>query len=637
MYRFDPDQECSDLESSIRKEWPAELADDPRTVDVWKHACEEDFRVWFETATQVRTKDGKMSHVVLNSMQRRLMEAEEWCKARGIPARFINLKPRQGGSSTYGIARAYHAVRSQARIAAIIGDDHNTTDKLFKMWRRFALSDAMPWEHGPVNPRKPSWMQFENGGNLELETANDQRAGQGGTYQYLIASEVASYRASGHATGEDVFSSIAACVPNLPDTLILLESTAQGMSGIFYNTYQGALTFEQFKAFHEGRSANAGNGYIKFFTPWFEFDDYQFDGRDGRRPLQPMERAAIMGSLDEREARLIKEFGEEKITPERLAWRRETIAGPACSHNPDKFDREYPKDDISCFRQSGSVFFDFDGVRALKSSSIPSSNAPLTGNLQMPPRSRAPLFIRTASHEGWLRIWEQPKPGLCYILPIDFMVGKMLAGSHNKRDHNAYGIIRAEYVDPVTRQHHRPKLAAALQLEDQASTFTTIDRVKLLYHLYGDCLTVPEINNKDNIAHQLVAAGVTNIWTQKAGGNLNATVSQGKDTEVMGWFTHGGGKTGGTKKQILDNLAEIIRQQQFECFCPEVARQLEIFIRDHNGSGAAPEGDHDDWVMMLAIGLFCIGSATPMPQPLLGPAETPGGRWAPVVQDPHAL
>lgn len=576
-------------------------AEKEQAITLWKQMCREDFRGWFSSSAKIQIKDpgAPLQIPRMNIMQQRISEAIEWCDANGYPARIINLKPRQGGSSSVFVGIAYHRARSVGCNVAILGDDKNTTEKLMRMWKRFGENDAMDaakaWGNSPKNPHQPSWQEFTHGSTLTLETANDPRAGQGGTFQCLVASEVASYRSAGHSTGEDVFSSIAGCVPRLPKTLIALESTAQGQTGIFYTTYQGAVTFEEFK------NGKRGNGYIRFFTPWFDFDDYTFDGKNGRQSITQFERQEILESLDDEELRLIARFGESTITPERLAWRRQTLSGPDCGGDVDKLNREYPATDVDAFRSTSAGFFDIDGLMWQEQQITPSTMEPKVGDIVIDGRGRGPLFLK--QQNGQYRIWEHPEEGESYVLSADFRVGRQSAGSSRELDTNAVMVIRAGRADPRTGQVSLPRVVASVRDDDRSDTDIILQRILALHRLYGDCMVVPEVNNSGNIVWQMQQLGISNIWSQPTG--ANGQHGSGKTSHILGFNTNVQ-----TRRQILDNMAAITREQAWICSCPTLLKQMRAFVRNQDGKPEAAAGYHDDLVMSAAIGLFALPRAT---------------------------
>ena len=69
-------------------------------------------------------------------------------------------------------------------------------------------------------------------------------------------------------------------------------------------------------------------------------------------------------------------------------------------------------------------------------------------------------------------------------------------------------------------------------------------------------------------------------------------------------------RTGRHVPEILDCLAQLIRDQKIDIFCPHALEELRVFRVGANGDERAPSGKHDDDVMGLAMGVYSIGSAT---------------------------
>jgi hypothetical protein len=96
------------------------------------------------------------------------------------------------------------------------------------------------------------------------------------------------------------------------------------------------------------------------------------------------------------------------------------------------------------------------------------------------------------------------------------------------------------------------------------------------------------VNNLHGIIELLRRHG-TNLWMRKKQGT-------GKTVLVPGFQTNTS-----TKRQIIGELATLIREQELEVPCPHILAELRNFIVHSDGTEAAAEGGHDDWVMSLAI------------------------------------
>lgn len=549
------------------------------------------FRYWWQGACRIPLKnafgeDGNLDFPVMTPLQDRLETALEQQQADGVPMRTLAVKVRQDGSSRFHMNRAYWMGRNYPIEVAIIGDDLKTTPRLLNMWEIAHKEDKFG-DHRWGNavscdgfPRK-----FSHGTQLWEETANDPRAGQGGTPQVLISSETAHYKSKGQSTGEAVFQSIANSVPDLPGTWIALESTANGKQGVYFKTYQKAVTLT------EWLNGLRGNGYIKCFSAWFENADY-----DDTKRITQREAGAILESLTEREVRLIERYGAQKITPGRLAWRRRKLIEPNFSGDEDKFDQEYPSDIDIAFISSGVQVFDQDGLEFLKRYS--ESQAPRTG------RFENGRFVETSLTESTLRVWEPPMVGRHYLIAADFMEGEQSAGK-KEQDCHAVGVWRAAFVDENGR-HQRAKMVAAIRPECRVNMDILCAWIGDLYRWYGECMTVPEINSAFGIIDLLATKGVTNVWLREQSME-ERRVGEGKQIRKRGWKT-----TELTREQIITRAQQFVREQEFESACPRLADELANFITLASGRKEAAGGHHDDWVMMACIALFCLPAATRM-------------------------
>ncbi len=548
------------------------------------------FRYWFQLCQRIPLKnafgeEGNLDFPVMTPLQDRLESALEQQQADGVPMRTLACKVRQDGSSRYHMCRAYWMGRNHPIEVAVIADDKNTTPRLLNMWEVAHQQDRFGdhrWGNTVATvgfPRK-----FTHGTTLFEETANDPRAGQGGTPQVLISSETAHYRSTGKSTGEAVFQSIANSVPDLPGTWMALESTANGKQGVYYKTYLKAVTLQQWL------NGMRGNGFIKCFAAWFENPGY-----DDTHRITKVEAGELMQSLTEREVSLIERYGPKLITPGRLAWRRRKLAEPHFSGDEEKFDQEYPHSMDSAFISSGTQVFDHAGLEAI-ATQINIGTGPKTGKLENG------ILIETGLMEAWLRLWEMPVVGCSYLLAADFMEGEQSAG-HRSQDCHAVYVVRAAYVDPGG-QMHRAKVVAALKPECRVNMDIAIDWIAAMHRFYGECLVVPEVNSAFGVIALLEKAGVHNVWTRTES-EEQRRIGEGKQNRKRGWLT-----TEPLREQIIANAQRWIREREIEILCPRILEELQNFITLPSGRKEAAGGYHDDWVMSLAIGLHCLPAAT---------------------------
>src|SRR5690606_31749736 len=85
-----------------------------------------------------------------------------------------------------------------------------------------------------------------------VATAGSEAAGRGETLQYVHASELAFWPVHNAAS---TWNGLMQAVPLVPDTEVYVESTANGVTGLFYQQWQAAVAGE--------------SGFIPVFIPWF--------------------------------------------------------------------------------------------------------------------------------------------------------------------------------------------------------------------------------------------------------------------------------------------------------------------------------------------------------------------------------
>lgn len=218
------------------------------------------------------------------------------------------------------------------------------------------------------------------------------------------------------------------------------------------------------------------------------------------------------------------------------------------------------------------------------------------------------------------RIWEHPIDGCRYVLFADCCVGKMAVGSEDgKRDAHSYGVIRDSYIRVADNQHFEPAIVAMCQPGDQCINDQFILNVIALGCYYGDCLTAPEVNNKDKIEERMMrlkvevrpgrweeVEGVKNMLRQgQLGADGTAAGYSAKTVQTWGHLT-----TEGTRRQILENMQKLTLEGNWNCVFENVLQEMSTFVVNNKGKAEAAPGVHDDNVLGPAIGLFYLPHAT---------------------------
>lgn len=577
---------------------PADLSEqDKLELDKIRLNCKVRTAAWFECHGAIKPRVGpllKSPELRATYLQREESKIVEYCLVNERPCRIIKLKPRQFlGSSTFSVANAYRWLSNMRATGCIIGGAHAQSTNLFRMLKTFAEND----DFDPRNPcrvldREARWA---NGSIMEQLTARNGEAGRSGTYQVVVATEVARWAEEGVSNAADLLTGLLKCVDNAPLTLIELESTANGASGDFWERWQGGITFDELKA---GR-----DGFVKLFAAWFQAEDTRRDPaleKDAEQCVPP-------DKVDE----VRKKFG---LNDWQLAWMQWAVR-EECSKDFDKFCEDYPFDAESAFRTSGRRRFNTEALAKMveRARMFP----PDFGNLDL--LGEKYVWRPTPSDEAQIVRWEHPKVGARYLISVDSMTGEMQVGGKDP-DNHAVGVIRAGYFESG-RGWVPPKIVARIihdwgawernrKYELRWDIDVLEDQIWRLAQYYGNCMIVPEMNMDRGLVELLKLRIGANIYVRQILNRREQTMQN-----AYGWVTDER-----TRKAIVDNLARAIREQGkdgegIEILCPITLAELQSFITKSNGRSEAMSGKHDDCVLQTAIGLMCLNGATTYSEP----------------------
>lgn len=290
--------------------------------------CDADPQEFIEECLFIKTKDQQTVLLHLNTAQSLIYKRIKRLRAQGKPVRIIVLKARQEGVSTLCEGLIFErTVRFENTNSLIVAHEPESTEAIFAMSKLFY--DMLPVDVKPMrrydNKRQ---MVFENPeeksrtadpglrSRMVIATADKVKIGRGLTLHNFHGSEVAFWK-----NAKELMLSVLQAIPNLPNTSVFLESTANGFGGdgeYFYKAVQDSLADK--------------NEFELIFLPWHLMPEYSRPFTDDK------EKAIFSETLDEYE-RDIKR--KDKLTLEQLNWRRWAIQNK-CGGDLEKFKQEYP-------------------------------------------------------------------------------------------------------------------------------------------------------------------------------------------------------------------------------------------------------------------------------------------------------
>jgi len=269
--------------------------------------------------------------------------------------------------------------------------------------------------------------------------------------------------------------------------------------------------------------------------------------------------------MDDAEKEIQKAYG---LILEQMEWRRWTIKNK-CGDDVNKFDQEYPANDVDCFLVSGRPRFD---ARKLHSMLLAATD-PVTRGLLHEDGSRVRL---ETNERGFLRIWKPPRMNGRYVIGGDVAEGLSYG------DFSCLHVYDWENLDLVAEWHGHmePDLFG-------------IEACKV-GKIYNNALVAIEVNKDQTVAVRMKNEGYPHRYYRQ--GRPNVRTSRKPSTE-LGWLT-----TSVTKPVMIDTLATAITEGA-NIPSKETVSEMMTFVYDDKGSMGAQHGCFDDRVIASAIAM----------------------------------
>lgn len=324
---------------------------------------------------KIKTKAGGLAPLALNRAQQFLHREIERQAHDTQRVRVIGLKGRQQGFSTYTEGRLYWQTTQRTGHTAFILTHHqDATDNIFLMAQRFHEHCPTWWRPETASSNAKELVFAGRDAGYKVGTAGSKAVGRSSTLQYFHGSEVAHW-----PNADTHFAGVMQAIPDEAGTEIILESTANGVGGKFYDLWQAARRGE--------------NEYRPIFVPWFWQAEY-------RKPVPPGFKSTPT------EAALMK---LHDLDAGQVMFRRAKIAELG---GELLFMQEYPCTAEEAFIASGRPVFDALKLKAAAREAFK-------------PRWRMALREKKfqEAEAGELRVWFKPEPGARYCLGADVAEG----------------------------------------------------------------------------------------------------------------------------------------------------------------------------------------------------------------------
>lgn len=528
------------------------------------HKLRHDRQWYIENFLKIRDKRAQIVPFKLNPAQQIVMNMIKEDDAKGIPKRYIVLKARQMGLSTLFEALIFHdTANNENKNALIIAHEESASGNLFNMSKLYyeylpdLIRPMKKYSNGKVlsfeSPETDERLKAENPGlrsKISIATAGAGEVGRSSTIHSLHVSELAFF-----PDPKTTMLGLLQAVPDQPNTLVVLESTANGVGDYFHEMWQKATRGE--------------NEFTPVFLPWFIDPLYTRAFRTEAEKDQFIDEINVTNidmsgnEVHTYEYDLMMKHG---LTLEQLNWRRYTMANK-CQGDEELFMQEYPSTPEEAFISSGRPKF---SIKALKKYQT-ITKEPKRGYLTNDPNGDI-MFIEDP--KGYVSIWKQPEADSYYCIGADVAEGLVLG------DYSCATVGDSETFDIVAMWHgHIDPDLYGLEL------------IKLARY-YNDAYLGVENNNH----------GLTTLSTIKKNEYWNLFFSKSYDkisdtmTQKLGWTT-----SVRTKPYMIDKLAEFVREMYLGIYSDEIISEMFTYVIEDNGKTNAQVGCHDDTVMSTAI------------------------------------
>lgn len=266
----------------------------------------DDFQRWARECVKITDKlTGRPIPFELNRPQRRVLAMLEEMRLGGEPIRLIMLKARQWGGST--LIQVYMAwmqlVRRKGWNSLICAHVKDASSQIRGMYSRLLREYPEGMKTG--QPRDWAFLPYEKSQSVNWIPAREAQVAvatslspnsvRGANFAMAHLSEVAFWADGDERAASEIVRTVCGSVAREPDTLVVMESTANGTDNYFHREWLRAV---------EGKSDKRA-----VFVPWHEIDIYRRDVSDRERP-------AVEASLDDYERALL----EDGVELERVAW-----------------------------------------------------------------------------------------------------------------------------------------------------------------------------------------------------------------------------------------------------------------------------------------------------------------------------
>ena len=492
--------------------------------------------------------------------------------------RLIICKSRKEGCSTQIQGLSVHHCQTQEQSHSItVAHEAAATKELFQIGKRIVENcDKAIFPDLREKP-KAGRIQWDNGSKAECYTqGGSEDTFRGLTPTFLHISELPSWETRrANTNAADVAQALFNAVPDVPGTVVIIESTSKGVGNLFHEMWLRAIKNEP------------GNLYTPMFFSWKDNEEYTATHPDKERwadicfAHDRMVEAHKAGDTDgfhqigadlsysqlQRERTI-----EFNLGPEQLLFWQQTLVNK-CNNDQDRFDEEWPLSWQISFIASGRSVFD--------GRLIENRLTELEGYVPMREGSlrRGENGLEIHNDGGAWEFYELPQPGVQYVVS-----GDASAGGRSKTDD--YACIQV--YDRATKTQSAEYYAKTPP--DQLA-----HQMALVGELYNDALLAPEVNGPGLVVVHYLKKHHPNRKIYRRFSEPGKV--EGMETKRLGYCTNVK-----TRHYMFGLFEASVRNRELTIYSKRLLGEMLTLIRNPtNGRPEAAPGYHDDACISMCI------------------------------------
>lgn len=584
--------------------------------------CIYDFPFWAFKTIKIRQKGNGDSidiPFLLNAPQRKLIGEFEKMREEELPIRIILVKARQWGGST--ATQLYmlwiQMMRKLSFNSLIVGHQNASTEEVIAM-SKYALDHYPRFLIGEDgDPLGEKEKVYVSGGfsrsaisipkrNFRIKAGSAERpdSSRGGDYSLVHLTEVGLWKKTEGKSPEDIIRAATSGVLLEPETMIVMESTANGVGNFFHREYEAA--------------SRGSSLFRPVFVAWFEIEKYRNRVADPRTMAERILRNKdVTFSTDDRltPGSYIWQLWEAGASLEAIAWYEATRAGHS---SDDTMKSEYPSNDEEAFVNSGAHVFNRKKATRLKKECRPPR---ATGELVAAADCGERALVNIEFEEGpngRLAIWDMPDVDAAgegrgvfdrYLVVVD------VGGRSVKADWSVIAVFD-RYWMACRDGNGLPEVVA--QWRGHCDMDILAWNAARIAKWYGNALLVIESNTLESHDRDRYVDGDQSAFIlnqlRDCYPNLYARRQSPEDIRQGAPRKYGFHTNVSTKPMIISNLVRIVREGLYVERDAACVDEYLTYERRANGSYGAVSGKHDDMLMTRAIGLHICYNEMRLPE-----------------------